>query len=152
MKNNKMTIMNIRTATYRDAPAIRTLLDVLGYKTTISHLIGQLERLAGQKDHEVWVYELDKEVVGFIAIHFLPQLGFDGDMVVISYLSVDETVQGQGIGSALEEYIVTRAKERKCDRIQLHCSDWRAKAHQFYEQQGYREYPRYYSKRLVYGE
>lgn len=144
--------MNIRNATYRDAPSIKLLLEALGYKTKTVLLIPQLEKLFDGKDNQVLVYESDKMVLGFIAVHYLPQLGFDGELVTISYLAVDEEHQGQGIGKALEEYVVAAAWTRKCDRIQVHCSDWRAKAHQFYEQQGYREYPKYYSKRLVYAE
>lgn len=141
--------MHIRNATYKDAPAIRTLLDTLGYKTTISMLIAQLEKLSGQQDHQVFVYELDKEVVGFISAHYLPQLGFDGELVTISYLAVDESVQRTGIGKALEEHLAAQAWKRKCDRIQVHCSGWRAAAHRFYEQQEYREYPKYYTVRHV---
>jgi len=144
--------MNIRNATYRDAPSIKLLLATLGYKTTTILLIPQLEKLFDGKDNQVWVYEVDKEVRGFIAVHFLPQLGFDGELVTISYLAVDETHQGQGIGKALEEYVAAAAWKRKCDRIQVHCSDWRTKANRFYQKQGYREYPKYYSKRLVYAE
>jgi len=144
--------MNIRNANYKDAPAIKLLLEALGYKTTMSLLVDQLETLFGKDDNEVFVYELKKEVVGFIAVHYLPQLAFDGGLVLITYLSVDETVRDQGIGKALEQYVTDQAKKRKCDRIQVHCSDWRVPAHKFYEQQGYAEYPKYFTKRLVYAE
>ena len=144
--------MYIRNATYKDAPAIRTLLNALGYNTTISLLIGQLEKIPGQKDHQVFVYELDKQVIGFMAVHYLPQLGFNGELVLITYLAVDAELANQGIDKALEEHLTTQALQRKCDRIQVHCSDWRVPAHRFYEEQGYREYPKYYSKRLIYAE
>jgi GNAT superfamily N-acetyltransferase len=146
------TEMYIRRATYKDAPAIKILLDGLGYKTSTSLLIDQLERMFGKEDHEVFIYELRKEVVGFISAHFMPQLAFDGGLVFISYLSVDESVKGHGVEKALEEYVVKEARMRKCDRIQVHCMDWRVPAHLFYVQQGYREYQKYFSKRLVYGE
>ena len=142
----------IRNATYKDAPGIRTLMNALGYNTTISLLIGQLERSFGQQDHQVVVYEQEKEVVGFISVHYLPQLGFDGGLVLITYLAVDAALASEGIDKALEEHVSAQAWKRKCDRIQVHCSDWRVPAHQFYQQQGYREYPKYYSKRLIYAE
>lgn len=144
--------MNIRNATYRDAPTIKLLLEALGYTTSMSLLVNQLETLFGNNDHQVIVYELNKEVVGFVSIHFLPQLAFDGELAVITYLSVEETVKDQRIDIALEHYVTQQAIKRKCDRIQVHCMDWRAPAHQFYEQQGYREYPKYFTKRLVYAE
>jgi N-acetylglutamate synthase-like GNAT family acetyltransferase len=144
--------MNIRNATYHDAPAIKLLLEALGYTTRIGVLVNQLEMLFGKEDHQVYVYELRKEVVGFVSVHFMPQLAFDGGLVLITYLSVDDTVKEQGIARALEQYVAEQARKRKCDRIQVHCADWRVPAHQFYAQQGYREYPKYFTKRLVYGE
>jgi len=144
--------MKIRNATYRDAPAIRLLLEVLGYKTSMSLLVYQLETLFGQNDHQAYVYELHQEVVGFISVHYVPQLAFDGEIAIISYLSVDEDVKGQRIDKALEQHVTEQAIKRKCDRIQVHCQDWRTPAHKFYEQQGYKEYPKYFTKRLIYGE
>lgn len=85
--------MPIRIATYKDAPAIRLLLDDLGYKTSISLLISQLENLFGNKEHQTYIYELDKEIMGFVSVHYLPQLAFDGGLALISYLSVDESVR-----------------------------------------------------------
>ena len=144
--------MHIRNATYRDAPAIKLLLEALDYKTSMSMLVNQLEMLFGADDHQVFVYEMHKEVVGFISIHYLPQLAFNGELALISYLSVDETVRDQGIGKALEQYACQHALKRKCDRIQVHCHERRTLAHQFYEQQGYQDYPKYFTKTLVYGE
>jgi predicted N-acetyltransferase YhbS len=140
--------MNIRNATYLDAPAIKMLLEGLGYKAGISLLVDQLVTFFGKEEHQVLVYELRKEVVGFVAVHYLPRLGFDEGLALIAYLSVDETMRRQGIGKALERYVAGQARERKCERIVVHCSDWRVPAHQFYEQQGYREYPKYFSKTL----
>ncbi|WP_259070363.1 GNAT family N-acetyltransferase [Mucilaginibacter sp. X4EP1] len=144
--------MPIRNATYKDAPAIRILMEALGYKTSISLLISQLENLFDGKDHQAYVYELNKEVVGFVSVHYLPQLAFDGGVMVITYLSVDETVKNINIAGELEQYITSQARLRKCERIQVHCAEWRAPAQQFYLQQGYQDYPRYFTKRLMYGE
>jgi GNAT superfamily N-acetyltransferase len=77
---------------------------------------------------------------------------FDGVIAIIIYLSVDESVKDRSIGKALEQHVTEQAKKRKCERIQVHCLDWRAQEHEFYKQQGYVEYPKYYTKRLVYGE
>lgn len=142
----------IRKATYRDAPGIKGLLEVLGYTSRTSHLVSQLDMMAEKEDHEVFVYELNKEVLGFVSVHYLPQLAFDGGLMIITYLSVDESVKGLPVANELEQYITARAKVRKCDRIQVHCMDWRTPAQQFYLQQGYQEYPKYFTKRLVYGE
>jgi predicted N-acetyltransferase YhbS len=144
--------MSIRIATYHDAPAIKLLLHGVGYTSTVSLLVDQLEMLFSKEDHVVYVYELKKEVVGFIVVHFLPQLAFDGGIVIISYLAVDESIKDQPIGKELEQHLTEQARRRKCERIQVHCLDWSAWEHTFYKQQGYQEYPKYYTKKLVYGE
>ena len=144
--------MYIRNGTYKDAPAIKLLLEALGYKARLSLLVDQLETLFGSKDHEVFVYELKKEVVGFASVHYLPQLAFDGNLMVISYFSVDETVKNSSVAMELEHYITEQARIHQCERIQVHCLDWRTPVHRFYLQQGYQEYPKYFTKRLVYAE
>ena len=144
--------MNIRTANFHDSPAIKSLLEQLGYKSRLSTLIDQLERLFKKEDHQVLVYELNKEVVGFVSVHYLPQLAFDGGLMIISYFSIDETVKGSRIDIEFEQYITKQARMKKCERIQVHCMDWRSPHHQFYLQQGYQEYPKYFTKRLIYGE
>lgn len=144
--------MPVRNATYRDAPAIKILLETLGYTASISLLVDQLDTLFGCGHHEVFVYELKKEVVCFASVHYLPQLAFDGGVMIISYFSVDETIKEVNVAKELEQYITNQAMLRRCERIQVHCLDWRTPAHQFYLQQGYVEYPKYFTKRLVYAE
>lgn len=141
--------MNIRNATYKDAPAIKLLLEVLGYTTTISLLVDQLELLFGQNDHCVFVCETKKEIVGFIAVHYLPQLAFAGKLALISYLSVDESYGDQGVAKALEQYTVEQAIKRHCDRMQVHFLEGHMPARQFYKDQGYQEYPGFLTKLLV---
>jgi len=127
-------------------------MEALGYKTSLGLLITQLEKLAGRTDMDVFVLELDNAVVGFISVHYLPQLGFDGELVQITYLSADETIAKPEVAKELEVYMAEQARKRKCDRIQVHCHDWRVSTHGFYIKQGYTEYPKYFTKRLIYGE
>src|ERR1700761_7974543 len=110
----KETSMSIRTASYRDAPAIKSLLEVLGYHTRISLLVSQLESIIDNPDHEVIVYELRSEVVGFAAIHYLPQLAFDGGLMIITYFAVDEITEHARITEELENYITDRARQHRC--------------------------------------
>ena len=144
--------MNIRKATYHDAPAIKLLLGALGYDTRTSILVHQLETLFGQEDHQIFVYVSQREVSGFVAVHFMPQLAFDGGLVFISYLAAEEPANNSAIAKALEQFVVELARKKKSDRIQVHCMDWRTPTHKFYVQQGYQEYPKYFTKRLVYAE
>jgi GNAT superfamily N-acetyltransferase len=145
-------MLKIRNATYRDAPFIKGLLAALGYESNLSRLVDQLERLFSSENDQAYVCDMDKEVVGFVTVHYLPQLAFDGGIAIISYLSVDESVKGTDIAAALEKHVTEQARIKGCEWIQVHCLDWRTPVHQFYLEHGYQEYPKYFTKRLVYAE
>ena len=140
--------MSIRKAILADQPAISILLNQLGYPGTETFLLQNLAVMLDQPTSEVFVYELDEKVAGFIAIDFIPQLATKGDFARISCFAVDETIRSKGVGRLLEEYCIRLATERKCDRIEVHCHSRRVDAHRFYERQGYEESPKYFIKML----
>jgi GNAT superfamily N-acetyltransferase len=141
--------MSIRLARLSDSPAIEQLLDQLGYTGTGEFLPYKLSRMLADTDERVLVYETAAGVVAFISVHFIPQIAVAGDFARISYFSVADSVRGQGIGQEMEEYVVMLAKERGCDRIEVHCHSRRTDAHRFYSRQGYEESPKYLMKRLT---
>jgi N-acetylglutamate synthase-like GNAT family acetyltransferase len=143
--------MNIRKATYKDAPSIKLLLETLGYNSTVSLLVDQIEMAFGVNNNEIYICEINNEILGFASVHFFPQLAFDGDLAFISYLAEDNS-KNKAVAKTLEEHINLQARKRGCDRIQVHCHDWRTAEHQFYLDQGYQLYPNFYTKRLAYGE
>ena len=152
MKPKSNYIMNIRNATYKDAPFIKSLLASLGYTTNLSLLVDQLDRLFGQGDHQVYVYEVNMEVAGFVTVHYLPQLTFGGCTALISDFTVDGSAKGLNIAAALEKYVTDEARKKRCERIQVNTLDWRTLSHPFYLSRGYQEFPKYFIKRLVYAE
>jgi ribosomal protein S18 acetylase RimI-like enzyme len=87
-------------------------------------------------------------ILGFLSLHFIPQIALEGDFARISYFSIDQTARGEGIGRQLEEYAATIARERGCELIEVHCHTRRTRAHAFYYRQGYKESPKYLIKRL----
>lgn len=140
--------MTIRQARNEDAPVIKVLLEQLGYPMDEKLVTDKLAKLLACEDHKLLVYELDRTVVAFISVHFVPQMGLLGDFAIIGYFAVDESARSKGVGYEMEKYVTLLAKERNCDRIQLHCNIRRTDAHRFYERQGYEESRKYYSKRL----
>jgi len=132
----------------QDAARIRELLNQLGYLVAGGFTQRRLLEMMVHPDQELLVYEYQKEVVGFVSLHFVPQLAFSGELAVISYLAVDQAHRGKGIGAELEAYCTDLAKQRECDRIQLHCAIRRKDAHRFYERQGYRESRTFFTKNL----
>ncbi len=151
--------MSIRLAKPADAPAVENLLQQLGYSGTSGFLAQRLEKMLDDPDERVLVYEAppdaargrasaQPEVVAIVSLHFIPQLALAGDFARISYFSVDDRFRSKGIGQEMEEHIVALARERHCDRIEVHCHWQRGDAHRFYFRQGYEEAPKYLIKRL----
>jgi N-acetylglutamate synthase-like GNAT family acetyltransferase len=141
--------MSIRKAMLSDAKAIQDLIRQLDYPTTESFIEGNLPLLLDHPDHSLVVYEKQGVVVGMISIHFIPQIALAGEFANICYLAVDENVRSEGVGAKLETYCTQLAKERKCDRIFVHCHIRREGAHRFYNRQGYLESPKYLMKQTI---
>ena len=89
------------------------------------------------------------KILAFISLHFIPQIALEGEFARISYFSVDQDARSKGIGRQLEEHCAVLARERGCDRMEVHCHIRRIDAHDFYFRQGYQESPEYLIKRLV---
>jgi GNAT superfamily N-acetyltransferase len=137
----------IRRAQPTDIHAIRVLMIQLGYDPppTLEEKIG---RLLTHPDEILLVYELDTEVVAFLSLHFVPQIALAGDFARISYFAVKDSARSHGIGRQLEAHITDLARDRNCDRIEVHCHSRRTDAHRFYEGQGFEESPKYFIKSL----
>ncbi len=140
--------MGIRKAEIQDGDAISKLLNQLDYSDTDAFIKKKLEKLLSHPDEELLVYEDGGEAIAFISIHFIPQVALEGDFARISYFAVDSSIRSKGIGRELEEYCTELAKERNCDRIEVHCHSRRIEAHRFYTRQGFTESPKYFMKKL----
>ncbi|WP_437879788.1 N-acetyltransferase family protein [Pseudomonas sp. LRF_L74] len=141
-------MLRIRTARAADTPALCALLTALDYPGSEAFIAARLEQLLAHPDARLLVAEEAGQVLGFISLHFIPQLALAGDFCRVSYFCVSDAVRSQGIGAALEQAAEQAARERGCDRIELHCAERRQGAHRFYARQGYRESPKYLMKRL----
>lgn len=139
--------MSIRYATLGDAPVISRLLTQLEYPGTGSFLEGRLASMLEHPDETLLVWD-GPPVLGFLSLHFIPQIALQGDFARISYFVVDDSAHSQGIGRKLEEEATRLARERGCDRLEVHCASRRTQAHSFYAKHGYRESPKYLIKKL----
>jgi N-acetylglutamate synthase-like GNAT family acetyltransferase len=138
----------IRKAKIEDAPAIRILLEQLGYPTIEGFVEERLPKMLSHPDQTLVVYEHEGSVVGFVSLHLVPQVALTGSFAIISYLAVHADYRNHHIGSKLEKYCVDFAAAQGCDRMQVHCHSRRADAHRFYERRGYAESRKYYTKSL----
>lgn len=140
--------MGIRKAKVDDWKAISELLNQLGYPNTEIFMKEKIEQFLIHPDEELLVYEDSERVVAFISLHFIPQLALRGDFARISYFAVDTEIRSKGIGRKIEEFCADLAKERSCDRIEVHCHSRRIDAHRFYSRQGFIESPKYFIKMI----
>jgi GNAT superfamily N-acetyltransferase len=140
--------MGIRKAQPADTPAIQVLLAQLGYTDTTPFLEKKLASMSNDPDEVLLVCEQDSEVVAFLSLHFIPQIALPGDFARISYFAVKDSARGLGIGTQLEDHITALARQRNCDRIEVHCHSRRSDAHRFYFHRGFEESPKYLIKSL----
>jgi GNAT superfamily N-acetyltransferase len=141
--------ITIRQATLSDALAIGRLLTQLGYPVSETFVRRKLAHLLNDKDEDLLVgIAHDQQVIGFLAMHCVPQIGVEGSFARISYLCVDENAQSKGVGKELESAACRFAVARGCDRIELHCHFRRTDAHRFYAGRGYTEFPKFFVKKL----
>ncbi|WP_130834366.1 GNAT family N-acetyltransferase [[Erwinia] mediterraneensis] len=140
--------MNIRPAQPQDSFDLSALLAELGYGGTESFIEERLAQLTTHPDERLLVAEYNGRVLGFLSLHFIPQLALKGDFARISYFCIAEGERSKGMGQQLLRYAEEMASQHGCDRLEVHCHASRLKANQFYQREGYVESPCYYTKAL----
>ena len=141
--------MNIRLAESKDAFALSALLAELGYADTAPFIERRLAQLIVDETEQLLIAELGNTVLGFLSLHFIPQLALAGDFARISYFCIAEGERSKGAGQQLLQHAEQLARDRHCDRMEVHCHERREKANAFYAREGYSESPRYHIKQLA---
>lgn len=129
----------IRSATTADYIAIQALnSNELGYDFPTQLTARQLVKVLADDDQEVFVAELDGEVIGYIHAANYDAL-YTGHMKNIMSLAVSTTHKRLGVGKALLARVEEWAKETGAVGVRLNSSNYRTAAHRFYEACGYEE-------------
>ncbi len=140
--------MNIhfRKATRIDVPHIVRLLadDPLGvareqYKEPLpSQYYTAFDRINSDKNNFLIVAELDNQVVGTLQLSFITYLTYQGGKrALIEAVRTDKSVRGKGIGKAMLEWAIHKAKEEGCHVVQLTTDKKRPDAFEFYKKLGF---------------
>ncbi|WP_337262032.1 MULTISPECIES: GNAT family N-acetyltransferase [unclassified Serratia (in: enterobacteria)] len=140
--------MEIRKACMADRDGITALLTALDYPNTEAFIDKRLAQLLIHEDENLLVASEQGKVLGILSLHFIPQLALAGDFCRISYFCVDSQGRSGGIGQRLLAVGERLARQRGCDRIEVHCHSRRERAHAFYQREGFREVPKYFMKPL----
>jgi predicted N-acetyltransferase YhbS len=124
----------LRAAQPEDAPRISVLLDQLGWVVPPDKVVVEL---SASPTTEVVVAELDREVVGLIAVTTRRQFQRAGKLITIDTLVVDERHRSRGIGEQLVGVALEAAARSGAQAVEAVSSLRRVEARRFYERLGF---------------
>jgi GNAT superfamily N-acetyltransferase len=138
----------IRKPLAGDQDALLRMLGELGYPTDPDTLDSRLRRLEDDPGTQVFVAELDGEVMGLAVLHVMPLLERP-PLGRITALVVSGSRRRLGIGRRLVEQAEEQARLAGCERLDLTTSEHRTDAHAFYRELGFAERSRRFVKDLT---
>ncbi|MCB3531869.1 GNAT family N-acetyltransferase [Klebsiella pneumoniae] len=127
----------IRAAEAKDIPSLQTLFLQLGYQTETAILA-----------QRITAAETENAVCGVIVINFILPVHENRLWALISALVIEESSRGSGIGQQLLQAAERLARDKQCAQIELSSSEKRIRAHQFYENNGYKDVRKRFVKHL----
>ena len=141
--------MTFRKATPKDLPKIVEMIadDELG-KTRENFQIplpneylDAFQKIIADKNQELIVVENKSfEVIGTLQLSFIQYLTYQGGIrAQIEAVRIRKDKRGLGIGKAMFEWAIHRAKERNAHLLQLTTDKKRPKAIKFYEDLGFKQ-------------
>ena len=139
--------LTIREATRADLPAIVRMLadDQLGSQREAAaeplpdSYQQAFDAIARDPNNFILVAVANDVVVGTLQLTFTPSLSYRGGMrATVESVRTDAPLRGQGIGRALMEEAIARARARGCVLMQLSTHQTRRDAHRFYERLGFK--------------
>lgn len=94
--------------------------------------------IASDPNQELTVGELNGDIVGTFHLSFIQYLTHQGSRrAQIEAVRVRSSYRGQGIGTSMFRYAISRAKEKGCSMLQLTTDKKRPQALLFYESLGF---------------
>jgi GNAT superfamily N-acetyltransferase len=139
--------IRFRLAKRTDLPSIVRLLadDELGsqreqYEDPLPEVYySAFEQIESDPNHELIVAERNGEVIGTLHLMLLPSISYQGGLrAQIESVRMDKQFQSRGIGSAMMQWSMQRAKQRGAHIVQLTTHKSREDAHRFYERLGFK--------------
>jgi len=120
-----------------DLPSIVSLVEQLGYPTSLEDLKTRFQNIKKYSQAELFVAKDLDVVCGYIQVNTEPLTLLDVPRAQVSALIVNEKVRRHGIGAALLAQAETWAKENGLAVVRVRSNTKRDNAHPFYEKEGY---------------
>jgi GNAT superfamily N-acetyltransferase len=135
-----------REATESDLPTIVSMLasDPLGTlrenpaQPNLSAYRDAFTAISSDPNHQLLVADSGGEIVAVLQLSFIPHLTYEGGWrAQIEGVRVSEQIRSRGVGQALLESAIRRAKSRGCHMVQLTTDRQREGALEFYLKLGF---------------
>lgn len=143
---NTTPSLTMREAAEDDLPALARLYETSGIddagRNDAASLRSAWSRLRDEAPTaRVLLAERGGVPVGTLTLHLLPVLGHGGtSAALVEMVAVDPAAQGQGVGRALMDEAMARARAAGCYKLALSSDTIRDEAHRFYDRLGYRRH------------
>ena len=96
------------------------------------------EAITADPNHELIVAILGGSVIGVLQLTFIPHMTYRGGWrAQIEGVRVAESARSTGVGGALIEWAIARARDRGCHVVQLTTDTRRPQALEFYQRLGF---------------
>ncbi|MDR4886000.1 GNAT family N-acetyltransferase [Fredinandcohnia sp. QZ13] len=143
--------MEIRIATINDVEDLTSLVNQLGYPTTVESMKVRFENIESNPDYHTLIASYDSKTVGMIGMVKGYYYEIDGLYVRIVAFVVDSNFRRKGIGKELLEEAESWARRGGAVGIGLNSGNRRERinAHKFYKNMGYVEKSIGFAKSLI---
>ena len=130
----------IRPATLDDTQVIKELFqELIGHQLSDDDVINRITFVQKSPIDSLFVYELDKKIIGLLAFRIRENIEENSRFGEISVIVVKSESRKIGIGKKLMEYAEQLANEKGCIGTWLVSGFGREeKAHPFYKELGYK--------------
>lgn len=137
----------VRNAVDKDCDRLVELIVLLGHPITIKHVRQNLTALIAQ-DLTPLVAEIEGRVIGLCVPSIMQTLHRETPVGRISTMVVDGQHRSHGIGALLVAEAERRLVEHGCALIEVTSNEARARAHHFWQKQGYRHTSKRFAKEV----
>ena len=128
--------INVRAAVKQDCSGITHLTNQLGYPSTEKKICEIMELVLSHNDHQVYIAEIEKTIVGYIHLIRSMRIGSNPFIEIAAFI-IDESSRNIGVGSSLINESEKWANSMGLEDIRIRSNIIRQEAHIFFQNRGF---------------